>query len=79
MLIFFFCTHFAALGYKGPCNLETLFHIVARVFTAISTCFDTLVHTTFNNAVSAPVFRLTTSTGNLFLRHEMVPISYFHP
>jgi len=79
LLIFFFCTYFSALGYKGPCNLETLFHIVARIFTAISACINTSICTALNNAVSAPVFRLTTCTGNLFIRHEMIPIPDLHP
>ena len=79
MLILFFCTHFATFGYKRPCDFETLFHIVARVFPAISACFNTSVGTAFDNAVSAPVFRLTTRTGNLFIRHEMIPIPDLHP
>lgn len=79
MLILFFCTYFATFGYKRPCDFETLFHIVTRVFPAISAGFNTSVGTTFDNAVSAPVFRLTTRTGNLFIRHEMIPIPDLHP
>ena len=51
MLILFFCTYFATFGYKRPCDFETLFHIVARVFPAISACFNTSVGTAFDNAV----------------------------
>lgn|GEM_PF-3969110 len=79
MLILFFCTYFATSGYKRPCNFETLFHIVARVFSAISAGFNTSVGTAFDNAVSASVFRLTARTGNLLIRHEMIPIPNLHP
>ena len=79
MLILFFCTYFATFGYKRPCDFETLFHIVARVFPAISAGFNTSVSTAFDNVVSAPVFRLTTRTGNLFICHEMIPIPDLHP
>ena len=79
MLKFFIRTYFAAFRDKRPCNLEALFHVVARVFPAISTCLNASVHAAFNNAVSAPVFRLTPRTGNLFIRHEMIPIPDLHP
>ena len=79
MLVFFLCTDFAAFRHKRSCNLKALFHSVARKFFAIGTCFNAFVRAACNNAVSAPVFRLTSRTGNFFVRHDMIPISDLHP
>lgn len=69
----------AARRLKRSRDPEALFHILTRVRVTLGTCLNALLFAAFYDLIPAPVLRLAAGTGNLFIRHDMVPIADLRP